>query len=300
MRKLLFCVVAAAALAACNNGSSHHRNNGSDSALNNAFSSYEQRFIEALWQQNPDWATNVGYHKYDSVLIVPDSAAAQAQLTFSKQQLDSLKSFDLATLNDANKIDYSEVSGELRPDDLKIKDINGDGKIDWQDQVRMNQTRDPYLTGGLSGSLQYKGFDFSFLLQGAAGGLQYFGTGSSGDIGNYLQYVYDHHWSVDNPSSTDPRIASRNNTWYTGGGAWNNDYWLRNSNYIRLKNAELGYTIPLPQNIKRTISNIRVFVNGFNIVTWDKMKIWDPESSANEGVQYPQSRIINIGGTITF
>ena len=114
MRKLLFCVVAAAALAACNNGSSHHRNNGSDSALNNAFSSYEQRFIEALWQQNPDWATNVGYHKYDSVLIVPDSAAAQAQLAFSKQQLDSLKSFDLATLNDANKIDYQLIQDYLQ------------------------------------------------------------------------------------------------------------------------------------------------------------------------------------------
>lgn len=123
MRKLLFCVVAAAALAACNNGSSHHRNNGSDSALNNAFSSYEQRFIEALWQQNPDWATNVGYHKYDSVLIVPDSAAAQAQLAFSKQQLDSLKSFDLATLNDANKIDYQLIQDYLQSVQWSINEL---------------------------------------------------------------------------------------------------------------------------------------------------------------------------------
>ena len=241
------------------------------------------------WSETPN---TPDYQKYTGKRL---GSSGQAWLVYESDGVF----VDQAAI-DANKIDYSEVAGELRPGDLKIKDINGDGKIDWQDQVRMNQTRDPYLTGGLSGSLQYKGFDFSFLLQGAAGGLQYFGTGSSGDIGNYLQYVYDHHWSVDNPSSTDPRIASRNNTWYTGGGAWNNDYWLRNSNYIRLKNAELGYTIPLPQNIKRTISNIRVFVNGFNIVTWDKMKIWDPESSANEGVQYPQSRIINIGGTITF
>ena len=201
---------------------------------------------------------------------------------------------------DANKIDYSAVTGNLRPGDLKIKDYNNDGKINADDQVRLDRTRDPFITGGLSGNLAYKGFDFSFLLQGAAGGLTWFGTGSSGDIGNYLKYVYDHHWTVDNPSATDPRIASRNNTWYTGGGAGNNDYWLRKSNYIRLKNIELGYSVPIPARLKDAISNIRLFVNGFNLFTIDKMKIWDPESAANEGVQYPQSRIINIGGTINF
>jgi TonB-linked SusC/RagA family outer membrane protein len=201
---------------------------------------------------------------------------------------------------DANKIDYSAVTGSLRPGDLKIVDYNADGKINADDQVRSNQTRDPFLTGGLTGNLQYKGFDLSFLFQGAHGGLFRWGTGSSGDIGNYIQYVYDNHWSVDKPNSEHPRIASRNNTWYTGGGAANNAYWYRSNDYIRLKNLELGYTVTLPKQLQKAISNLRVFTNAFNLFTFNKFKLWDPESSAGEGVYYPQQKIVNVGASVTF
>ena len=71
MKKLLLCATAAAAFAACNNGSST-KTSSTDSTLNNAFSKYQEHFIDALWKENPDWATGVGYHKYDSVLVVPD------------------------------------------------------------------------------------------------------------------------------------------------------------------------------------------------------------------------------------
>lgn len=113
MRKLLLCATALAAIAACNNGDSNSKKSGSDSTLNNTFSQYEAQFIDALWKSDPDWATSVGYHKYDSVLIVPDSAAGQTKLAFAKQQLDSLKSFDLARLSDANKIDYHLMENYL-------------------------------------------------------------------------------------------------------------------------------------------------------------------------------------------
>ena len=86
----------------------------------------------------------------------------------------------------------------------------------------------------------YKTFDLSILFQGATGGLLYIGT-ESGDIGNYLKYSYDHQWTIDKPSSVDPRIANRGNTYYSGG----NTYFLRNSDYFRLKNIELGYNLPL-------------------------------------------------------
>ena len=123
MRKLLLCATAAAALAACNNGSGGGQKNGADNTANIAFNSYEQRFIDALWKHNPDWATSVGFHKYDSVLIVPDSTATQAQLAFAQQQLDSLKSFDLATLNDANKIDYQLIQNYLQSVQWSVNDL---------------------------------------------------------------------------------------------------------------------------------------------------------------------------------
>ncbi len=201
---------------------------------------------------------------------------------------------------DANKIDYSGVGGlTLRPGDMKFKDINGDGKITGDDQVRSDKTRDPTFTGGFNAYLQYKGFDLTLLMQGATGGLLFIGT-ESGDIGNYLQYSYDHRWSIDNPSSVDPRLANRNNTYYSGSGAGNNTYWLRSSNYLRLKNIEIGYNLS-PSILKKTgISNFRVFAGGVNLITWDKLKIWDPESTSGSGQYYPQSRIVNVGASVTF
>lgn len=121
MKKLLLCATAAAAFAACNNGSST-KTSSTDSTLNNAFSKYQEHFIDALWKENPDWATGVGYHKYDSVLVVPDSAATAARLAFAQQQLDSLKSYDLASLSDANKIDYQLIQNYLESVQWSIRE----------------------------------------------------------------------------------------------------------------------------------------------------------------------------------
>jgi TonB-linked SusC/RagA family outer membrane protein len=198
-----------------------------------------------------------------------------------------------------NKIDYTGVTPALEPGDMKFKDVNGDGKIDGNDQVRLNKTQDPTFTGGVNMKFGYKNFDLSILFQGATGGLLFIGT-ESGDIGNYLQYSYDHQWTIDHPSSTDPRLANRGNTYFTGGGASNNTYFLRNSDYLRLKNVELGYNFQ-PSLMKRVgINMFRLYVNGLNLITWDKMKIWDPESTNGSGQYYPQARLINFGARVTF
>ena len=199
----------------------------------------------------------------------------------------------------ANTINYSAVTGTLKPGDMKFKDYNGDGKINGDDQIRLDKNRDPRFTGGFSANFQYKNFDLSILFQGATGGLLFFGT-ESGDIGNYLKYSYDNRWSVDNPSSVDPRLANRGDTYYTGGGYGNNTYWLRNSNYLRLKNVEIGYNLSPSIGKKVGISNFRLYANALNALTWDKMKIWDPESTSGSGQYYPQARIINTGIRVSF
>ena len=207
---------------------------------------------------------------------------------------------------DKNTVDYSGLTPTLRPGDMKFKDIGGidangnyvnkpDGKIDGADQVRLDKTSEPTFTGGINITMGYKAFDLSILFQGATGGLLYIGT-ESGDIGNYLQYSYDHQWTIDKPSSVDPRIANRGDTYYTG----NNTYFLRSSDYLRLKNLELGYNLPHKLSDKAGIHAFRVYVSGLNIITWDKMKIWDPESTSGNGQYYPQARILNVGARITF
>ncbi len=202
---------------------------------------------------------------------------------------------------DANTIDYSPAGGtELWPGDMKLKDINGDNVINGDDMVRLDKTRDPRFTGGFNLNLQYKNFDLSLLFQGATGGLLFIGT-ESGDIGNYLKYSYDNRWSIDNPSSEHPRLANRNNAYYADGSkAGNNTYWLRNSDYLRLKNLEIGYNLPSNIGSRVGMSNLRVYVNGLNLITWDELGIYDPESTSSSGQYYPQSRIINIGARVTF
>ncbi len=242
-----------------------------------------------LWDEAagvPEWQKSTG-HSYGS--NGPNFLVYQYDGVFASQK-------DI----DANTIDYSDVGGaSLRPGDMKFKDTNGDGRISDEDKVRLDKNRDPTFTGGVNIGMQYKGFDCTILFQGAMGGLLFIGT-ESGDIGNYLKYSYDNRWTVDNPSSVYPRIASRDNTYYTGGSGGANDYWLRSNNYLRLKNVELGYNVPADVMKKAGISAFRVYANAINLITWDKMKIYDPESTSGSGQYYPQSRIINVGARVTF
>jgi TonB-linked SusC/RagA family outer membrane protein len=204
---------------------------------------------------------------------------------------------------DANAIDYTGVTPKLKPGDMKFRDVDGNHKIDGDDLKRLDKTQDPTFTGGVNFRLGYKNFDLSVLFQGATGGLLYIGT-ESGDIGNYLQYSYDHQWTIEHPSGTDPRLTNRNNTYYTNTNNFQspgyNTYFLRNSDYLRLKNVELGYNISPTILKKAGISVFRIYASGLNLITWDKMKIWDPESTSGNGQYYPQSRIINFGARVTF
>jgi TonB-linked SusC/RagA family outer membrane protein len=203
---------------------------------------------------------------------------------------------------DANTIDYSAVTQTLRPGDMKYKDLHGgpngapDGKITPDDQVRNDKTNIPRFQGGVNMGARYKNFDLSILFQYATGAQVYVSPGEMGSIGNYLKDMYDHRWTVENPSSEHPRIADRGNQYFSGG----NTYWLRSTDYIRLKNIEIGYTIPSLIGKKVGVNHLRVYVNSLNLLTIHKLKVYDPENASPTGQYYPQARIINTGVTVTF
>lgn len=199
---------------------------------------------------------------------------------------------------DANKLDYSGVGASLlRPGDMKLKDIDGNGKIDGNDRVRADRNNQPRFQGGLNVGVRYKNFDLSILFQASTGG-QIFLQTESGTIGNFLKYSYDHRWTVDNPSTVDPRIVDRSNQYFSNGTS----YWLKSTDYIRLKNLELGYTLPNKIASKVGLNNLRVYVNGLNLATYaPAMKgIFDPESTSSSGQYYPQARVINTGVSLSF
>lgn len=200
---------------------------------------------------------------------------------------------------DANKIDYSAVTGKLIPGDMKFEDVNNDGKITADDRVRLNESLTPRFNFGATLDLRYGGFDLTALLQGATGASLRIQT-ESGDIGNFLKYSYDNRWSIDNPSDVHPRLASRGDTYFTGVNFGNNTYYLFSKDYIRLKNIELGYNFTNSMLDKVKLGGLRVYVNALNLLTFDKLEVYDPESTNPGGTFYPQARVINAGISVKF
>lgn len=197
---------------------------------------------------------------------------------------------------DSETLDYSAIVGTLRPGDMKYQDYNGDGKINPDDQVRMDNNDIPLFQGGLNLTASYKNFDLTILFQGALGAKQYVSAGESGNIGNYLLDIYDNRWTIDNPSSEHPRIANRSDQYFSGG----NTYWFRSNDYLRLKNMEIGYNLPAHLSEKIGVGNLRLYVNGLNLLTWDKLNVYDPETVSATGQYYPQARVISTGLSVTF
>ena len=181
-----------------------------------------------------------------------------------------------------------------QPGDVIFKDVNNDGKIDGLDRVRADKNNMPRTILGGTINLRYKGFDLTVLVQGATGAQVYLGV-ESGDIGNYYKIFVDNRWTPENTTASYPRAWNRDNEYWRSQG---NTFWLLNMNYVRLKNLELGYTLPSSVNKALGIEGLRFYVNGNNLLTLAKQKFIDPELQA--GTDYPLQRIVTGGLTLTF
>lgn len=189
--------------------------------------------------------------------------------------------------------------GSVRPGDIKYKDINGDGKIDSYDQLPIGNPRLPEMTFGFGGTLGYKNVDFSIYFTGAAGtslnvGPLLYPFYNNIGVGNILEEYYNNRWTPATPNALYPAVDRGNNP----NNFVQSNLWMRNGNYLRLRNAEIGYNYPV-KNIKSVVKTFRLFVNGTNLYTWDNIKFIDPESN-NGQFGYPLQRSINVGAQIDF
>lgn len=185
------------------------------------------------------------------------------------------------------------------PGDIKYKDLNGDGVINFLDQKPIGNTG-PLIFYGLNAGVSWKGFDLSVMLQGVQNRNLYINPASSqitefyNGYGN-VQSFHLNRWTPETAATaTYPRL--------TVGGNQNNtavsSFWMKNGNYLRIKNVELGYTLPSKILSKLKMQQLRLFVNAYNLVTWshvDNLNI-DPESGINS--YFSNQRIVNTGITI--
>ena len=120
MKKLFVSIFAISLLFSCNKSTKIT----TDKALDQKFDKYKDRFVLDLWKINPGWASGVGYHKLDSVLVVPDVNETKVQLDFANAQLDSLKQYDIESLSDNNKTDFQMIKNQLEASIFSIKEFN--------------------------------------------------------------------------------------------------------------------------------------------------------------------------------
>ena len=192
--------------------------------------------------------------------------------------------------------------GDVEPGDIKYLDLNGDGVVDSYDVKPIGYTSIPEIVYGFGFSLQWKAFDFSAFFQGV--GHVSFSTLTDQTLGfnarnsreaNLFSDVYDNYWTPERLDAKYPRL-------YIGTNNNNNQtstFWMANGRYMRLKNLEIGYTLPKRISQKMAMQNMRVYLSGVNLFTFSPFKLWDPDLQTG-ATNYPNNRIINIGLTIGF
>lgn len=190
-----------------------------------------------------------------------------------------------------------------KPGDIRYLDKNGDGVIKPDDDRFIVGNDFPRYTFGFTYGLEYKGFDFSMMWQGVGKRNKWMrGESVEAFHNNNEGPVMDFHqdrWTPNNPDATYPRLTmgaeSANN-------AAKSDFWIMDAKYLRLKNAQIGYTFPQQWMKKLFIQNLRIFASVQNPLTFTKMKGgWDPEYTGDgSGRAYPVSRVYSFGLNVKF
>jgi TonB-linked SusC/RagA family outer membrane protein len=192
--------------------------------------------------------------------------------------------------------------GVVYPGDCKYADLNGDGLIDSYDVGNIGHGTVPEYTYGINLGVSWKNFDLSVLFQGAGNADFYFKEDAVWEFNQMGKVMTQHlgRYNPQDPSSWETATYPLLHPAENPNNHQKTTRWLFSRNYLRLKNAELGYTMPKSLTQKVGISSSRIFVSGNNLITWDRMMNWDPESGSENGSQYPQLRLWSFGIRLTF
>jgi hypothetical protein len=199
--------------------------------------------------------------------------------------------------------------------DIKYYDVNRDGQITTLDQVPIGYPTTPEIVYGFGLSAGYKQFDFSVFFQGLAResfwinrqatapfvSFSYDNESFNGLLQNQLLKAYaDSHWSEDNQDlyALWPRLSTT--TAIGNGNNFQQSTWfMRNGAFLRMKQVEIGYSLPEAIAQKLYMQNFRIYLNATNPFCWSKFDLWDVEMGGN-GLGYPIQKVFNAGLLLTF
>jgi TonB-linked SusC/RagA family outer membrane protein len=245
-------------------------------------------------------------------LSVRDSPNIQDHLKRNGRKLDQKHGLVALGLfqTDEEARSWPSIFGDQKAGDIKYLDVNGDGKLTYQDdRMWIADSSVPQLMSSLSLSAEYKGFDFSLMFQGAAMA-EYALSGSYPDIGydnteftspffqlgNSPKYLVENSWTPDNRNAKYPRLSDikvQNNKWAS-------TLWIVNGDYLRLKTVQLGYTLPKKIVKNLGVKSLRLSASGGNLHTWTEFPYMDPEAPDVSNGFYPQQRTYLFGIDVKF
>ena len=194
---------------------------------------------------------------------------------------------------------------EVRPGDIKYRDINGDSIVNDFDKVAIGYTTIPEINYGFGLSLGWKGIDASVFFSGMShvtriiGGYNLYGGAATNVLiqGQIFADVAEKSWSVTHdPQAEYPRFSVET----PANNQIASTYWQKDMSFLRLKNAELGYTFPKKWTQKAGISTARIYLQGVNLLTFSRFKLWDPELESAYGNVYPLTRNVSLGLNLNF
>jgi len=278
---------------------------------------HKGRLNDFFWDisANISWSRSKWNHFDEPVYTDPDTERQTKKTGEWTDRLFGYVSEGLFTTQpeiDALPYKYNETQGNvsLKPGDIRFKDINKDGLLNWRDQVEIGtgipqqwsggkngQGTDPHWIGGSKIDLTYKNFNLAAFFQGAFGFSQQVVT-DYGD-NNYSVLMYNERWTPKNNNANGliPRLGG------APSNAWKSDFNLIKADYLRLKSVTLSYNLPESWLKKATIQSTRIYVSGTNLFTMSRLNKYsvDPEApSGLGGFYYPQMRTISIGLSLSF
>lgn len=186
--------------------------------------------------------------------------------------------------------------GAVRPGDIRYEDVNGDGRIDNDDEVAIGDpNQSPRIVYGFSPSVQYKNWFLDILFQGAGKTHLYHVNEMAWAFFNGMNAYEENmdYWTPGNPDAKHPRLTGAP----TANNSQTSSFWMRDASYLRVKNATLRYRIPDNVAGRVGIHNAQVYASGQNMLTWSKMEYWDPESTFRS---YPQQKVLSFGISLSF
>lgn len=191
---------------------------------------------------------------------------------------------------------YPQMAGATLGDFI-FADLDGNGVIDTYDRKRCDLTTVPELVFGLNFEAQWKGFDLSVLFQGQGRARYYYAPLMDPVSGNVEREAAEKAWTLDNTDSDWPRLGSN----VSNGHTTRSSFYYRDASFLRLKNVELGYTFNQAMfGTKVGIRSLRIYIAGYNLLTFSGLKNVDPETDDESYQNYPQMRIFNAGVKLTF